>query len=103
MKECDGQSQDAQLWKRLYRAAVLETNMDLIPRRLLEARKATGERAMHLIREAALDELELQDLMYASRVLDELKRKCTSARHFRTKQSIPESQVWTTRTGMANA
>jgi hypothetical protein len=51
------------------------------PRRVLEARKAAGERAMQLIREAAHDEPELQDLVYASRVLDELNRKCQSARH----------------------
>jgi hypothetical protein len=81
---------DAQLWKRLYRVAVLETNMDLVPRRVLEARKAAGERAMHLVREAAVDEPELQDLAYASRVLDELERKCQSARHSRPNQSTPE-------------
>jgi hypothetical protein len=42
-------------WKQLYKAAVLETNMDLVPRRVQEARKAAGERAMHLIREPADD------------------------------------------------
>jgi hypothetical protein len=67
-------------WKRLYKAAVLETNMDLVPRRVQEARKAAGERAMHLIQEPADNNLELQDLVYASRVLDELNRKCQSAR-----------------------
>jgi hypothetical protein len=72
---------DAQLWKHLYRAAVLETNMDLVPRRVLEARKAAGERALHLIRESADDDQELLDLAYASRVLDELNSKCQSARH----------------------
>jgi hypothetical protein len=29
MNECDGRSQAAQLWKQLYRAAVLETNIEL--------------------------------------------------------------------------
>jgi hypothetical protein len=62
-------------WKQLYKAAVLETNMDLVPRRVQEARKAAGERAMHLIREASDDEPESQDLVYARRVLDELNRK----------------------------
>jgi hypothetical protein len=81
---------DTQLWKHLYRAAVLETNMELGPRRVLEARKAAGERALHLVREAADDEPELQDLVYASRVLDELERKCPSARHSRPNQSTPE-------------
>jgi hypothetical protein len=42
LNEGDGRSPDAQLWKHLYRAAVLETNMDLVPRRVLEARKACG-------------------------------------------------------------
>jgi hypothetical protein len=73
----------------------LETDRDLVPRRLLEAWKAAAERAMHLIRESADDE-ELHDLVYASRVLDELKRKCQSTGYSRTKQSISESQVWTT-------
>jgi hypothetical protein len=72
-------------WKQLYKAAVLETNMDLVPRRVQEARKAAGERAMHLIREPADDDLELQDLVYASRVLDELNRKCQSARDSKPK------------------
>ena len=96
MSECDGRPPDAQLWKHLYRDAVLETNMDLVSRRVREARKAAGEREMHLIRKAAIDEPELKDLVYASQVLDELERKCESARHSRTKQSIPESQVWAT-------
>jgi hypothetical protein len=72
-------------WKQLYKAAVLETNMDLVPRRVQEARKAAGERARHLIREPADDNLELQDLVYASRVLDELIRKCQSARDSKPK------------------
>ena len=82
MNESDARSQDAQVWKHLYRAAVLETNMELVPRRILEARKAAGQRAMHLIREeAAIDEPELQDLVYASVVLNELNRRCQSGRH----------------------
>jgi hypothetical protein len=82
MNECDGRSPEAQLWKHLYRSAVLETNMELVPRRILEARKAAGQRAMQLIREeAAIDEPELQDLVHASVVLDELSRRCQSGRH----------------------
>jgi hypothetical protein len=94
MNESDVRSQDAQLWKQLYRTAVLETNGELVLRRVLEARKAAGERAMQLIREAVDDE-ELSDLLYASRVLDELNGRYESGRHSRTKQSISESQVWT--------
>jgi hypothetical protein len=95
MDESDARSQDAQLWKHLYKSAVLETDMELVPRLVREARKAAGQRAMHLIREAAVNEPELQDLLYASRVLDELNRRCECGRHSRTKHSIQESQVWT--------
>ena len=56
-----------------------ENPLKAIPRRILEARKAAGERAVCLIREAADAEPELQDLVYANRVLDELERKCQSA------------------------
>jgi hypothetical protein len=77
-----GESKD---WRQLYKAAVLETNMDLVPRRVQEASKAAGERAMHLIREPADNDRELQDLAYASRVLDELNRKCQSARDSKPK------------------
>jgi hypothetical protein len=76
----DRRSQGVQSWKQLYRAAVLETNMKLVPRRIREARKAAGERAVHLIREASDDEPELQDLIYASVVLNELSRRCQSGR-----------------------
>jgi len=82
-------------WKQLYKAAVLETNMELVRRRVQEARKAAGERAMHLIREPADDDLELQDLVYASRVLDELNRKCQSARDSKPKwSSLRHSSGW---------
>jgi hypothetical protein len=77
----DRRSQDVQSWKQLYRTAVLETNMGLVPQRILEARKAAGERAVYLIREASDDEPELQDLVYASMVLNELKRRFQSGRH----------------------
>src|ERR1039457_152096 len=87
MKESDGRSQDAQLWKQLYRAAVLEINMELVPRRVLEARKAAGERALHLIREAADDDPELLDLAYAGRVLDELNGRYRSEEHTSELQS----------------
>jgi len=38
MNENDARSQGAQLWKQLYRTAVLETNRELVPRRVLEVR-----------------------------------------------------------------
>jgi C4-dicarboxylate-specific signal transduction histidine kinase len=85
IRERDRRSQDVQSWKRLYRAAVLETNMELVPRRIVEARKAAAERAVHLIREASHDEPELKDLVYASAVLNELNRKCQSARDSKPK------------------
>jgi hypothetical protein len=92
MNESDVKSQDAQSWKSLYRAAVLETNMELIPRRVLEARKAAAERALRLIREADDGEPELRDLAHASRVLDELNGRCQAAKHSRPKQSTPQGQ-----------
>jgi hypothetical protein len=102
MNESDARSQSAQLWKHLYRAAILETNMDLVPRRILEAQKAAAARAMHLILESADDELELHDVVYASRVLDELNGRYQSGRHSRAKQSS-DSQVWTTQEHVSNA
>jgi hypothetical protein len=95
MNENDARSQGAQLWKQLYRTAVLETNRELVPRRVLDARKAAGERAMRLIRETSDDEPELQDLVYASRVLDELTKRCRSGKQSGTEHSTSESQVWT--------
>jgi hypothetical protein len=92
MNESDRRSQDVQSWKQLYRAAVLETNMELVPRRILEARKAAGERAVHLIRETADGEPELQDLVYASVVLNELNREFQSVGHSGPKQSTSEVQ-----------
>jgi hypothetical protein len=79
MNECDRRSEVVQSWKQLYRAAVLEKNVELIPRRILEARNAAGERVVHLIRQTADDEPELQDLVYASVVLNELNREFQSA------------------------
>ena len=85
MNESDVRSHGGQLWMHLYRAAVLETNMELVSQRVLEARQAAKERAMHLIREPADNDLELQDLVYASVVLNELNRKCQSARDSKPK------------------
>jgi len=85
IQERDRRSPDVQSWKQSYRAAVLETNMELVPRRIVEARKAAAERAVHLIREPADNHLELQDLVYASVVLNELNRKCQSARDSKPK------------------
>jgi len=92
MNESDGRCQDAQSWKQLYRAAVLETNMETVHRRVREARKAAGERAMQLIREVADGDPELLDLAYASQVLDELSSKCVPVRSSRSKQSTPEDR-----------
>jgi signal transduction histidine kinase len=90
--EGDRPSQDVQPWKRLYRAAVLETIMELVPRRIAEARKAAGERAVHLIREASDGEPELQDLLYASVVLNELNKKFQSAGNTEPRRSTSENQ-----------
>ena len=88
----DRRNQDVQSWKQLYRATVLETNMELVPRRIVEARKAAGERAVYLIREASDGEPELQDLVYASVVLNELNKKFQSAGSAEPKRSTSENQ-----------
>jgi C4-dicarboxylate-specific signal transduction histidine kinase len=93
IQESDRRSQDVQSWKQLYRAAVRETNRELVPRRILEARKAAGERAVYLIREASEDEPELQDLVYASVVLNELNREFQSAGHAEPKRSTSDVQA----------
>jgi signal transduction histidine kinase len=85
IQERDRRSQDVQSWKQLYRAAVLETNMELVPLRIVEARKAAAERAVHLIRKASDREPELQDLVYASVVLNELNKQFQSARDSKPK------------------
>ena len=85
IQERDRRSQNVQSWKQLYRAAVLETSMELVPRRIVEARKAAAERAVHLIRGASDDEPELQDLVYASVVLNELNKQFQSARDSKPK------------------
>jgi signal transduction histidine kinase len=92
MRDRDRRSQDVQSWKELYRTAVLETDMELVPRRILEARKAAGERAVQLIRGASDDEPELQDLVFASVVLNELNREFQSGRHSITNHSAPVGQ-----------
>jgi signal transduction histidine kinase len=92
MRDRDRRSQDVQSWKELYRTAVLETDMELVPRRLLEARKAAGERAVQLIRGASDDEPELRDLVFASVVLNELNREFQSGRHSITNHSAPVGQ-----------
>jgi signal transduction histidine kinase len=93
IEEKNRRSHDAGSWKQLYRAAVLETKPEFVPRRILEARKAAGERAVHLIREASDGEPELHDLVYASVVLSELNRKFQSARNARPQRSTSKSQA----------
>ena len=80
---------DAQLWRYLYRAAVLETNMDLVPRRVLEARKAAGERALHLIREAADDDPELLDIGICKSGLGRIEQQMSVRERFETQSVDP--------------
>jgi hypothetical protein len=96
MNECDRRTQVVQAWKQFYRAAVLETNMELIPRRILEARKAAGERVVQLVRQAADDEAELQDLVYASVVLSDLNREYQSTGPKQSTSEVRGSEYATT-------
>lgn len=56
-------------WRALYRAAIIETNRSVIPRRVLEAERAVLARARELFRQlGTLDEKEaLEDALYALR------------------------------------
>jgi len=85
MNQDDGRSQDAQSWKVLYEAAILEIDTDLRPRKVLEAQQAIAERALYLLREASEDEPELQELAYATLVLCDLRRMYQSDRSLRLK------------------
>ncbi|MGD1082058.1 MAG: hypothetical protein ABR881_27380 [Candidatus Sulfotelmatobacter sp.] len=56
-------------WKTLYRAAILETNRTVIPRRVTEAEAAVVARARELFYSAATAEEKeaLEDALYALR------------------------------------
>ena len=55
-------------WKTLYRAAILETNTSVIPKRVSEAEKAVLARGRELFHEGTLEEREaLEDALYALR------------------------------------
>jgi hypothetical protein len=70
--------------------------MELIPRRILEARKAAGERVVQLVRQAADDEAELQDLVYASVVLSDLNREYQSTGPKQSTSEVRGSEYATT-------
>ena len=74
MNEADGRPQNAQSWKRLYEAAILEVNEDTLLRRINAAHKAVTERTLDLLRGGADNKRESEDLMNATGVLDDLKR-----------------------------
>lgn len=48
MNDSDGRSQDEHSWKRLYEAALLELDPNLLPQRIADAEKAIRERALAL-------------------------------------------------------
>jgi chloramphenicol 3-O-phosphotransferase len=55
-------------WKALYRAAILETNTSVIPKRVSEAEMAVLARGRELFNEGTLEEREaLEDALYALR------------------------------------
>jgi chloramphenicol 3-O-phosphotransferase len=55
-------------WKVLYRAAILETNTSVIPKRVSEAEMAVLARGRELFNEGTLEEREaLEDALYALR------------------------------------
>jgi len=74
MKNGDGRTEEAQSWKQLYEAAMLELDRDELPRRIEEAQKAIQERVLALSRENGNSGPEKDGLADAQVVLDDLTR-----------------------------
>ncbi len=74
MNDADGLAQEAQSWKQLYEAAMLELDRDELPRRIEEAQKAIQGRVLALSRENGNSAPEKDDLADAQVVLDDLTR-----------------------------
>jgi hypothetical protein len=64
---------DSQEWKRLYEAAMLELNSELLYRKIEEAQQAITQRALTLSQGPG-DRLEQQALANAHLALEDLKR-----------------------------
>jgi hypothetical protein len=71
MQERDGAGRNAQSWRQLYDAALLEVQRDKLLDRITEAQKAMGQRALVLTRESDSEKYALED---AQAVMGVLKR-----------------------------
>lgn len=70
----DGEGRFQGGWKQLYEAALLELDPKLLPRRIADAQKAIGERAMALLQENGHNHSEKEALASAHVALNDLER-----------------------------
>ena len=78
---------NSQSWKRLYEAAILETNLDAISGRIAEARAAVTNRLSLLLQDSGTWEAEKEALANALVVLEDLQRMYVSDVHSATQFS----------------
>ena len=74
MDKSDGLKQEAESWRQLYEAAMLELDPEKLPERIAEAQKAIEKRVLFLARERASSKAEKDALVDAHVAMDELKR-----------------------------
>jgi hypothetical protein len=89
MSEYDERPKDENSWKKLYEAALLEFDPNLLPQRIAEAQKAIDERALAL-RANGDGNSEKEALENALVALGDLKRMRTDACHM----TDPISRDW---------
>ena len=70
----NNEKQAVQEWKRLYQAALLESDPQVAVRLMEEAEHAIVERALALHREPSDSAAELKSLAYSANFLAELRR-----------------------------
>jgi hypothetical protein len=74
MSDSDGLTQEAESWRQLYEAAMLEIDREKLLKRIAEAQKAIEERVLSLARKGLGSEAEKDALVDAHVAMDELKR-----------------------------
>ncbi len=80
---------NAQAWKQLYEAAVLELDPVKLQQRIADAEDAIAKRALAVMREGADDRAEREALANAMQALSGLKRDLTESRN---RGSEPEKE-----------
>jgi hypothetical protein len=74
MNEHVGRTGEPQPWRKLYEAALLETDVDVVAQSVLVAHQAVAARAVALLRDCSGDRQEIDALAKAMVVLEDLKR-----------------------------